>query len=126
MERRCGESIGKEHGVTFEYTLDGVLRSSTRNVTSAATHRTIIEDIEYADNNVIFFFETDWVKFAEVTRLLDETCIAWGAEIAMKKTKWMHVTPKNITHTLPDLFIRGEIIERVHEFIYLGSLVGDI
>ena len=70
-------------------------------------------------------FETDWVKFAEVTRLLDETCIAWGAEIAMKKTKWMHITPNNITHPLPDLFIRGEIIGRVHEFIHLGSLVGD-
>ena len=43
----------------------------------------------------------------------------------MKKTKWMHVTPNNITHPLSDLFIRGEIIERVHEFICLGSLVGD-
>ena len=42
-KRRCDESIGKEHGVTFEYTLDGVLRSSNRNVTSAATHRTIMK-----------------------------------------------------------------------------------
>ena len=122
-KRRCDESLGAERGVSFEYTLDGVLRSDTRNNLSSGTHRTIVEDIEYADDLVIF--ETNQIKFAEVTRILDETCIAWGAEISTKKTKWVYITPEAELHSMPDLFIRGEQIERVHEFIYLGSLVGD-
>ena len=88
-KRRCDESLGTERGVSFEYTLDGVLRSDTRNNLSSGTHRTIVEDIEYADDLVIF--ETNQIKFAEVTRILDETCIAWGAEISTKKTKWVYM-----------------------------------
>ena len=122
-KRRCDESIGDERGVSFEYTLDGVLRSNTRHKLSSGTHRTVLEDIEYADDLVIF--ETSWTKFAEATRILDETCMAWGAEISTKKTKWVYITPEVALHPAPDLFIRGEQIERVHEFIYLGSIVGD-
>ena len=51
-----------------------------------------INDLEYADDLVVF--ETDPARFAEVTKLLDETCTDWGAEISITKTKWMYVSPK--------------------------------
>ena len=38
----------------------------------------------------------------------------------------MYVSPTlNDDRELPDLFIRAENVERVHDFLYLGSLVGD-
>ena len=52
------------------------------------THRTIVEDIEYADDLVIF--ETHRAKFAEATKILDGTCIAWGAEISLKNDVGIH------------------------------------
>ena len=42
------------------------------------------------------------------------------------KNKWRYVSPTlNVDRELPDLFIRAEKVERVHEFLYLGRLVGD-
>ena len=36
----------------------------------------------------------------------------------------MYVSPTlNDDRELPDLFIRAEKVERVHDFLYLGSLV---
>ena len=71
-------------------------------------------------------FETDPARFAEVTKILDETCKEWGSEISITKTRWMYVSPTlNDDRELPDLFIRAEKVERVHEFLYLGRLVGD-
>ena len=66
--KRCKERLGDKRGVTFEYTLDGSLR------TGAFT--SIINDLEYADDLVVF--DTDRNKFSEVTRILDEACIDWG------------------------------------------------
>ena len=38
----------------------------------------------------------------------------------------MYVSPTlNDDRELPDLFIRAEKVERVHEFVHLGNLVGD-
>ena len=38
----------------------------------------------------------------------------------------MYVSPTlTDDRELPDLFIRAKKVERVHEFLYLGSLVGD-
>ena len=38
----------------------------------------------------------------------------------------MYASPTlNDDRELPDLFIRAEKVERVHEFLYLGSLIGD-
>ena len=121
-QRRCKERFGNEFGVVFEYTLDGTLRMNTKNASKAAHYKTI-KEVEYADDLVIF--ETDWNKFKEATRILDETCMAWGAEISTKKTKWMYIDPEPRDLPLPELFIKDEQIERVHEFIYLGSLIGD-
>ena len=84
--KRCKERLGDKRGVTFEYTLDGSLR------TGAFT--SIINDLEYADDLVVF--ETDKNRFSEVTRILDETCRDWGAEISITKTKWMYVSSDSV------------------------------
>ena len=121
--KRCKEKLGDEGGVSFEYTLDGALRTGEKNAKRSA-YTSTIRDLEYADDLVVF--ETDPTRFAEITKLLDETCKDWGSEISIAKTKWMYVSPSlNDDRELPDLYIRTEKVERVHEFLYLGSLVGD-
>ena len=68
----------------------------------------------------------DPARFAIVTQILDETCKDWGSEISITKTKWRYVSPTlNVDRELPDLFIRAVKVERVHDFLYPGSLVGD-
>ena len=87
-----------------------------------APTRQTLNDLEYADDLVVF--EADPARFAEVTTSLDETCKDWGSEISITKIKWMYVSPTlNDDRELPDLFIRAEKVERVHDFLYLGSLV---
>ena len=49
-----------------------------------------------------------------------------GAEISITKKKWMYVSSDSVDEReLPEVFIREEKVERVHEFLYLGSIVGD-
>ena len=119
--KRCKEELGGSGGVSFEYTLDDALRTGENNAKRGA-HTSNINDLEYADDLVVF--ETDPARFAEVTKILDETCKEWGSEISITKTRWMYVSPTlNDDRELPDLFIRAEKVERVHDFLYLGSLV---
>ena len=123
--KRCKERLGDKNkrGVHFEYTLDGTLRTAEQNAQRSA-HTSTINDLEYADDLVVF--ETEPTRFSEATRILDETCIDWGAEIFTAKTKWIYVSPdQNDERELPKVFIRAEKVERVHEFLYLGSIVGD-
>jgi len=121
--KRCKEKLGDSGAVSFEYTFDGALRTGENNAKRSA-HTSNINDLEYADDLVVF--ETDPARFAEVTKILDETCKEWGSEISITKTRWMYVSPTlNDDRELPDLFIRAENVERVHDFLYLGSLVGD-
>ena len=64
-------------------------------------------------------------KFA--ARLLEPSCrdnsAAFSAE---SRCKWIYVSPdQNDEREPPEVFIRVETVERVHEFLYLGSIVGD-
>ena len=119
--KRCKEKLGDSGGVSFEYTLDGALRTGENNAKRGA-HTSNINGLEYADDLVVF--ETDPARSAEVAKILDETRKYWGSEISLTKTKWMYVSPTlNDDCELPDLFIRAEKVERVHDFLYLGSLV---
>ena len=124
-QSRCKARFGNASGVPFEYTLDGILRTAFENKQRSG-HNTTITDVEYADDLVMF--ETDFARFEESARILDETCTDWGAEISTAKTKWIYVSPESEEHRqqqMPELYLRGVLIERVHEFNYLGSIVGD-
>ena len=121
--KRCGEKLGDKRDVTFEYTLDGTLRTAEQN-TQRGAFTSAINDLEYAVDLVVF--ETDQTRFSEATKVLDETCSDQGAEISITNTTWMYVSPdQNDELELPEDFIRSEKIERVHEFLHLSSLVGD-
>ena len=64
-------------------------------------------------------------QFVESAQILDDTCRRWGAELSVPKTKWMYISDSAVARRLPELEISGQIIERVHEFVYLGSLIAD-
>ena len=68
--KRCKEQLGDKNkrGVHFEYTLDGTLRTAEQNAQRSA-HTSTINDLEYADDLVIF--ETDPTRFSEATRSLE-------------------------------------------------------
>ena len=93
----------------FSYTLDGKLRTGSQS--------------ERASKHIAN--ETDFERFVESAQILDDTCGRWGAELSMSKTKWMHRSDSAVARHLPELEISGQIIERVHEFVYLGSLIAD-
>ena len=64
------KKLGDSGGVSFEYILDGALRTGENNAKRGA-HTSNINDLEYADDLVIF--ETDPTRFAEITKILDGT-----------------------------------------------------
>ena len=51
--KRCKEKLGDSGGVSFEYTLDGALRTGENNAKRGA-HTSNINDLEYADDLVVF------------------------------------------------------------------------
>ena len=78
------KKLGDSGGVSFEYILDGALRTGENNAKRGA-HASISNGLEYADDLVVF--ETDPARFAEVTKILDETCKDWGSEMIHHKNK---------------------------------------
>ena len=121
MEKRCEDALGATVGVTFEDTLDGALRSGSQDALQAA-HIADVSNFEYADDFVLF--EADSFRFADITRTLDETCKGLGAEISIAKTKWMYVSSNGSDdRVLLGFYIDQDLVERVHDFVYLGSLV---
>ena len=53
---------------------------------------------------------------------LEEQTQMWGLTISVKKTKWFVVNSKG-QPTTSDIRIRGEEVEKVDEFLYLGSVL---
>jgi len=73
--------------------------------------------VEYADDTALMAECMD--RILELTGLLAEESQKWGLKINTKKTKIMPVTKKNGSYQ--QVFSRGNEIEIVHNFIYLGS-----
>ena len=61
-------------------------------------------------------------RILELTGLLAEESQKWGLKINTKKTRIMPVTKKNGPQQ--QVFSRGNEIEIVHYFVYLGSVIG--
>ena len=95
--------------------------SGQEKTTQSGAHTSSISDLEYADDLVVF--ETGPARFAEITKFWMRRAKI-GDRRYPSQTKWMYVSPTlNDDREPPDLFIRAEKAERVHEFLYLGTLV---
>ena len=80
--KRYKEELGDSGGVSFEYSLDGALWTGENNAKRGADTSNI-NDLEYADDLVVF--ETDPARFAEITKILDETCKDWDRRYPSQK-----------------------------------------
>lgn len=108
--------IGKEaYGLEIEYSLpDG--RRYRGDKVDGQDH---LLALLYADDLVVTCRTEEGLR-ACVESLEDKTQM-WGLSISVKKTKWMIVNdPDRIPE---DIEVRGEVVEKVSEFQYLGSVL---
>ena len=105
-----------DHGIVIEYRMpDGRIVRGTQ-----------VEGVEkilvllYADDLVLIC--EDGEALAEIMRRIEESTQKWGLTINVKKTKRM-VNKANVSPNEVDIEMRGERVERVEEFVYLGSLI---
>jgi len=76
--------------------------------------------VEYADDASALVAEC-MDRILELTGLLAEESQKWGLKINTKKTRIMPVTKNGPQQ---QVFSRGNEIEIVHYFVYLGSVIG--
>ena len=103
-------------GVTIVYKFDGQLMHS-RN----PTHEELMWILLYADDISLVCDDIDNLRKA--VALMDATFLQWGLTISTKKTKVLVVGRDAEVHkSNASITIRGDVLEVVSEFKYLGSI----
>jgi hypothetical protein len=122
---RLEARLGRRPGLVFKCNPDGNLARTHGRILKTDKVECAIADIEYADDLAAFFS-----SFEDLTIGLDllDQCIAdWGGELSIHKTKWLQVkgveSPPGPDPALR-LLLRGQEVEQVPHFTYLGSVVG--
>ena len=105
-------------GWSIEYTTTKGLFLSYREKTPATTD---IQNIQYADDLTLVAETREELQFMVDT--LDRTCMKWGMDINGAKTKIMSIGA-GTDDDQPTITLRGNALEAVEEFSYLGSKVG--
>ena len=77
-----------------------------------------INDVDYADD--IGLLEESIARASEQLHRLSEEAMEVGLEISIKKTECVCY---NIPEDEPPLTLNGQVIERVENFKYLGSMM---
>ena len=74
----------------------------------------------FADDLVLFANSAEDLQ--KMITILDEIVNAWGQEISIKKTKIMIVQGRGMEVEVRDFYVRGQKLENVFEFRYLGGM----
>ena len=104
-------------GITIRYTKANSRITINNRVTQPEEFDELIQQLLYADDMAILCDDADGL-----TRLvcrLDEVTQQWGLSISQEKTKILTVDRKG-NSSKPNITLRGEIIEIVELFKYLG------
>ena len=74
----------------------------------------------FADDLVLFANSAEDLQ--KMITIFDEIVNAWGQEISIKKTKIMIVQGRGMEVEVRDFYVRGQKLENVFEFRYLGGM----
>ena len=106
----------EEHGIEIAYRMpDGRLqrlRGSER-----------ILALLYADDLVLISKSEEGM--VEMVKRVEEATQRWGLTISVKKTKTLIANNKKACGPYQQVVLRGEGVEQVNEFVYLGSLLDE-
>ena len=114
----------KQHpdkGVQVEYTYNAPLM---RNSRYKLDRTTLVQNLSYADD--ILLTSSNIEDLECLVTSLNNTCAKFGLKMNLKKTKFMSISPNNITrlNITPTLQMSDDTnIERVSQFKYLGSIL---
>ena len=114
--REATEMLGG--GLNIEYTPAGGLFLSYRDKTTASS---CIQNVLYADD-LTLVAETRR-ELQHMLDVLDRACTRWGMQISVSKTKILTVE-EQLVGDQPPITLRGQALEEVESFSYLGSEVG--
>lgn len=113
----------QDRGIQVRYRTDGGLHNLARLKSQKNVRNRFISELQYADDAVILGYSAE-----EVQRMVDVFVEAYqglGMEVNSTKTKLLimrYDAPANID---PTISVRGNAIETVEQFNYLGSLVSN-
>ena len=117
MDRILREAIEMTGGALHvEYTTSGGLFLSYRNKTPMTT---CIQNTQYADD-LTLVAETR-KELQQMLDVLDRACTRWGIRISGEKTKVLSIGEPTGDH--PAITLKGQTLEEVDSFSFLGSEV---
>ena len=118
MDRILRETLEMSGGGwNIEYTTTGGLFLTYRDKTPATT---CIQNVQYADDLTLVAERAK--EMQHMVDELDRACTRWGMAINGTKTKILNVGEQTDNHQT--ITLKGNILEEVDSFSYLGSEVG--
>ena len=105
----------RQFGVKIAYKLDGQLMHSKH-----PDAEELMWILLYADD--ISLVCDDIESLTAAVTVMDTTFVQWGLTISTKKTKVLVVSRPDVAVQSPNIVIRGEKLEVVSQFKYLGSI----
>ena len=109
-----------DDGVTIRYVTEGSISTThriQRDERSEIELKELIQQLLYADDMSILCDDAKGLN--RLVQRLDETTQEWGLEISQEKTKIL-TTDRSGNAPIPKIELRGEEIENVPKFKYLG------
>jgi len=116
-------------GVTVDVRREGNTTLRPFGAETAKRDSVMWTDIEFADDLELMANTTD--ELQRMLVIIDDICTKFGQTISIKKTAVMameHKLPlkkgeRRIVKEYDNIFLRGEIIQRVDSFLYLGRML---
>ena len=81
--------------------------------------------IKYSDDSALVDLSNSDQTYNSAVDKFSSRCKNNYLELNVKKTKEMVIDFRRKAHPVPDLFIDGTLVERVHEYKYLGTILDD-
>ena len=119
--RETLKDLPDDCGFEIHFKIDGCLERPTSKRALGTHTRQLISHLMYADDMALLASNPEVLE--RMLLKLEEITQAWGMCISVPKTKIMTLSRPNGTQPLWPICIRGEHVESVDEFAYLGSQV---
>ena len=110
-------------GCGFEilFKIDGCLDRPNSKRALGSHSRDLISHLMYADDMALL--ASDPRLLQRMILKLEQVTQAWAMCISVPKTKVMSLSRPRGTQPMPNIGVRGEMVEMVNEFVYLGSML---
>jgi hypothetical protein len=119
LVKEASKDLPEGCGFEIIFNIDGQLKRLTSKQILRSHSKEIISYLMYADDMALLCSDPSLME--HMIQKLEQVTQAWSMCISIPKTKIMTLSRLASTQPMHNITIRGEVVEVVNEFVYLGS-----